>query len=136
MLTFLKKIKAKVRRFELPKAAKKVLLIVLSLLIFDALVAFLGAPYLSENIGTFLGKSTMVILSDLLFFEGAVVFTVGTFMAVLEFIQEKETLNEPSTETNDNGGRTRGKRIGTGIFVMIIGAILVGLSITVGTLFL
>ena len=136
MLMLLKETKTNVRRFALPEAAKNVLLIVLSLLIFDALVAFLGAPYLSKNIGTFFGKSKTVILSDLLFFEGAVIFIIGTFMAVLKFIHEKESSYESPTETTDNGGQTREGRIGTGIFVMIMGAILMGLSIIVGTLFL
>lgn len=136
MPTLLKKIKTKLRRFKLPRAAKKVLLIVLSLLILDALVAVLGAPYLSENIGTFLGKSKTVILSDLLFLEGAVIFAIGTFIAVSRFMQEKEPLYEPSTGTTDNGGQTREKRIGAGILMMIIGAILMALSITIGTLLL
>lgn len=134
MLTLLKKIKTKLRRFKLPKATKKVLFIVLSLLILDALVAVFGAPYLSENIGTFLGKSKTVILSDLLFLEGAVIFAIGTFIAVLRFMKEKEPLYETSTETTDNEEQTREKRIDAGILMIIIGAILMGLSITVGTL--
>jgi len=134
MLTFLKKIKTKVRLRKLPKAAKKALLIVLSLLIFDALVAVLGAPYLSANTRTFLGKSSTVILSDLLFLEGAVIFAIGTFIALLRPKLEREPLQKPSTETTDNAGQTREKRIHLRILMMIIGAILIGLSITIGTL--
>jgi len=135
MLTLLKKIKAKIRRFELPKAAKKVLSIVLSLLILDALVAVLGAPYLSANTGTFLGKSSTVILSDLLFLEGAVIFAIGTLIVILRSMHEKLSY-KPSTETTDNGEQTREKRMHHSILMMIIGAILMGLSITVGTLLL
>jgi len=133
MLTLLKKIKAKLRRFELPKAAKNVLLIVVSLLILDALVAVLGAPYLSANTGTFLGKSKTVILSDLLFLEGAVIFGVGTFIVVLRSMYEKLSY-KPSTETSDNAGQTREKRLHPSILMMVIGAILMGLSVTIGTL--
>jgi len=133
MLTLLKKIKTKVRLRKLPKAAKKVLSIVLSLLILDALVAVLGAPYLSANTGIFLGKSKTVILSDLLFLEGAVIFGVGTFIVVLRSMHEKLSY-KPSTETPDNAGQTREKRLHPSILMMVIGAILMGLSITVGTL--
>lgn len=136
MLTLLKKVKTKARRFKLSKATKNVLLVVLSLLILDALVAVLGAPYLSKNIGTFIGKSNMGILSDLLFLEGAVIFAIGTFIAVLRFMQEREPLYRSSTETPNNEGQTREKRTDASILMIIIGAILVGLSITIGTLLL
>jgi len=133
MLMFLKKIKERVKLRKLPKAAEKVLLIVPSLLILDALVVVLGAPYLSKNIGAFLGKSNTAILSDLLFLEGAVIFAMGTFITLLRPMQEKELSHKPSTETADNGGQTREKRIRPCILMMIIGAILIGLSITVET---
>lgn len=132
----MKKNKKKARRFELPKAAKNVLLIVLSLLIFDALVAILGAPYLSANITIFLGKSGAAILSDLLFLEGAVIFTIGAFIAVPRFLQEKKPSDEPSTQTTGNERQTREKRIHSSILMIITGAILMGLSITVGAFFL
>ena len=133
MLTLLKKIKTKVRLRKLPKAAKKVLSIVLSLLILDALVTVLGAPYLSANTGTFLGKSSTVILSDLLFLEGAVIFAIGTLIVVLRSMHEKLSY-KPSTETTDNAGQTREKRLHPSILMMVIGAILMGLSVTIGTL--
>ncbi len=133
-LTLLKKIKTKIRRFELPKAAKNVLLIVVSLLIFDALVAVLGAPYLSKNIGLFLGKSRRVIVSDLLFLEGTVTFAIGTFIAISRSTQEKEPSHKPSTQTTDNEMQTHEKWIPPSKLMMITGAILIGVSIINGTL--
>jgi len=135
-LTPLKRIITKLRHLQLPKAAKNVLLIVSSLLIFDVLVAVLGAPYLSENIGAFFGKSRTVILSDLLFLEGAVIFATGTLIAAARARHEKKLSSKPTTEITDNAEPTRDKRIRPDILTMIIGAILMGLSMIIGTLFL
>lgn len=133
----LKPLKRKIRKLghlELPEATKKVFLIVSSLLIFDVLVTVLGGSYLSENIGTFLGKSRIVILSDLLFFEGEVILAIGIFIAVASAWTEMKPSSEPTTEITGNAELTREKRIGLGILVIIVGAILMGLSIMVGTL--
>ena len=135
-LTPLKGIITKLRHLELPEAAKNVLLVVSSLLIFDVLVTVLGAPYLSGNTGAFLGKSRIVILSDLLFLEGAVIFAIGIFIAVARAWRETKPSSEPTTEITDNAELTRDKRIRPGILLIIIGTILMGLSMMVGTLFL
>lgn len=132
----LKRIITKLRHLKLPEAAKNVLLIVSSLLIFDVLVTVLVASYLSGNIGAFLGKSRTVILSDLLFLEGAVIFAIGTFIAVARAWPETKLPSEPTTEIADNAELTRDKRIRPGILTMIVGAILMALSMMVGTLFL
>lgn len=125
----------RLRRLKLPEATKNVLLIVSSLLIFDVLVTALGAPYFSGNIGAFLGKSGTVILSDLLFLEGAVIFAIGAFIAFATAGHETKLSSEPTTDTTDNAEPTRHKRIDPGILMMIVGAILMGLSMMVGTLF-
>jgi len=130
----LKKIIAKMRHFELPEVAKNILLIVSSLLIFDVLLAGLGGSYLSENIGTFLGKSRTVILSDLLFLEGVPIFAIGTFIAVAKAAQKIEPSSEQTTERTNNAEQTPARRINIGTLLIIVGAILIGLSIAVGTL--
>ena len=132
----LKGIKARLRRWKLPKIARNVILVVFSLLIFDVLVVVLGASYLSENMGTFLGKSGTVILSDLLFLEGTVIFTIGTFIAVAKAAQKIKPFSEPPTEINVDVEKTPEKRINLATLLIIIGVILMGLSITVGTLLL
>jgi len=124
----------KLRHFELPKVAKKVLLIVAFLLIFDVLVAFLGGSYLSQHVGGFLGKSSRVILSDLLFLEGAAILAVGTIIAVAIATQEIKPSSEPATETTDSAEVTYDRWKNPGILVIIIGAILIGLAITAGAL--
>lgn len=98
----MKGIKTKLRHLELPEAAKNVLLIVFSLLIFDVLVTVLGASYLSENTITFMGKSRTVILSDLLFLEGAVILAIGTLIAVAKTAQKIKPFSKPPTKITVN----------------------------------
>jgi len=133
-LTPLRHVMIKAIHFELPKAVKKVLLIVSFLVIFDVLVAFLGGSYLSEHVGGFLGKSSRVILSDLLFLEGAAIFAVGTIIAAAIAMQEIKPSSEPATETTDSAEVTHDKWKNPGALVIIIGAILIGLAITAGAL--
>jgi len=119
----------------LPESAKNILLIISSLLVFDVLVIVLGASYLSQNISAFLSKSSTVILSDLLFLEGVVICAIGIFLVVGEATQKIKTFSKPSTEKIVVEGQTPKKRISPGLLAMIIGALLIGLSITVGSLF-
>jgi len=135
-LGLLKGIITKTRNYELRDIAQKVLLIVSSLSIFDVLVAVLGASYLSGNIGTFLGKSGTAILSDFLFLEGVVILAIGILIAVARAWQETTPSSESTTGVADNVEQTPKKRISLGMLMVIIGAILIGLSITVGTLLL
>lgn len=123
----------KIRRFITRKALKNVFLMIFPLVMFDVLAAFLGGSYLSENIGTFLGKSKTVILSDLLFEEGAVIFAIGAFVAVIKARKEIKQLPESTTEATVNAEQSRDTRINSGVFLIIVGVILMGLSIAVGT---
>lgn len=119
------------KRFVLLRAGRKSILIVLVLLIFDALVSFLGASYLSENIGAFVGKSGTGIFSDLLFLEGAFILAIGIFIAVaIEW--EKNPLSKSSKETDSNSEETPEREINIGVRMIIVGAILIGFSIIVG----
>jgi len=124
----------KIRRFITRKTLKNVFLMIFPLVMFDVLVAFLGGSYLSENIGTFLGKSKTVILSDLLFEEGAVIFAIGAFVAFIKGRKETKQLSESTTEATVNAEQSRDTRINSGVFLIIVGVILIGLSIAVGTL--
>lgn len=135
-LRLLKRVIAKLRDLELPETTKNILLIVSFLLAFNALVVVLGASYLSENIAAFLGKSRIVMLSDLLFLEGAVILAVGILIAVAAARQKIEPLSKPSAKTTDNADQPPEKMTNLGMFMMIIGAIMIGLSITFGALVL
>lgn len=135
-LRLLKRVIAKLRHLELPETTKNILLIVAFLLAFNALVVVLGASYLSENIAAFLGKSRIVILSDLLFLEGAVILAAGILIAVAAATQKIEPSSEPSAKTTDNADQHPEKLKNLGMLMMIIGAIMIGLSITFGALLL
>lgn len=128
-LAVLEKIIKKAKRFISPKALKNAFLLVSSLSILDVLVAALGGSYLSQNVGAFLGKSSPVILTDLLFLEGTIILTIGIFIAVARAWQEAEPKPDQSTEKNENDEDPH-----FSIQMIIVGAILIGLSITVGTL--
>ena len=128
----LKSITAKAKLFMLPKAVRNIVLIVLILLIINAFVSLLGASYLSENIGVFLGKSGTVIFSDLLFLEGAIILAIGIFIAVAIESEKTKPLSKSSKETDPNAEETPEKGINIGVLMIIVGAILIGLSITVG----
>lgn len=135
-LRLLKRVTTKLRHSELPETTKNILLIVSFLLAFNALVVVLGASYLSDNIAAFLGKSRIVILSDLLFLEGAVILAVGILIAVAAATQKIEPSSKPSAKTNDNADQSPEKLKNLGMLMMIIGAIMIGLSITFGALLL
>jgi len=119
----LKGIKTKVRQFEWHEAARKVLLIVSALSLFDAVMSVL------------LGKSrTVLLFVDLLFLEGSVILAVGTFIAAARAVWETQPSSKTSTETTVNAKQTPKKPIHFSMLMVIIGAILICLSIIVGTL--
>jgi len=131
-LTVLKQV-AEARRFLLSEAAKITFLTVASLFTFDIWVAALGSSYLSENIDTFMGKSRFVILSDLLFIEGSMILAIGIFISVVKAWPRKQPSPKSTENTKSNGGPIQ-RSMHLGILVVIAGAILMGLSIIVGTL--
>ncbi len=131
----LKNIKTKLEDFDLSRVAENILLIISLILLFDAVVAFLGASYLGSSIGAFLGKSGIIILSDLLFFEGSIIFALGTFVLVAKALQKKKP-PEPLAEQELYSEKTRRKRLHPGTIMILIGAALLGLSIVVGTVLL
>lgn len=123
-----------IKRFDLREAIKNVLVIVSVLSIFDISLTVLNAFYLNRNIEAFLGKSNAVILSDLLFIEGTIILTLGIFIAVVRAWQETRPLPSQSGEETSNAETPDKKHLHFSTQMMIIGAVLIGLSITVGTL--
>jgi hypothetical protein len=105
----------RLRDIKVPEEVRNIVLIVLCIVGIDVIVAGLASYFLGEIVWFFSGKSVAWILSDLLFLEGAVVFTIGAFIA---------------------GGvpvvRLRAK-VRLGMIVMIIGGAMIGSSIVVGT---
>jgi len=129
----LKEVLTKLRNLELPKAVKNVLLIVLSISIVNGLLAVLGASYLSTNTGTFLGKSSTVILSDLFFLEATVILAIGIFVEVTRAMREQKPISNPSPKDTTNPREINTRKIHTGMLLIIVGVILIGISVVVGS---
>ncbi|MEA2089661.1 MAG: hypothetical protein U9O89_02750 [Thermoproteota archaeon] len=126
----------KLRDFKVPKTVRKIVLVFLCILVFNALVAGLGTPFLCERIWFFSGKSGALVLSDLLFLEGAIIFAVGSFIAGGASILRIET---PTSLFASPGGHTeyvvesRKKQIRFGLAVMVLGGTLMVSSVVIGS---
>lgn len=117
------------------KEVRNVLLAVGIITLVDACVALLGGPYLSERVGAFLGKSNLVILSDLLFLEGATIFAFGTFFLWFRTETKKtEPQPNPSPENTSEAWQPPKKRINTSLLIIAAGAMLMGVALCVGIL--
>lgn len=121
--------------FKFPRVSKKIVFALLLILFLDALVAVFGFSFLHENFSFFVDKSEACILSDLLFLEGAIVFTVGAFVAsgVSIFrIESKSSLYASPEGHVEYLRKSRKKQFNSGIVLMVIGAVLIGSSIAIG----
>lgn len=130
----LNRIKRMLEPFELARAAEHILLIVALFLISDALVAIIGGSYLSTHVGAFLSASSIVILSDLLFLEGALIFAAGTFMALASSMRRTNPPPEPTSEQESEPEQIEKKPLPPITILILIGIVLIGLSILVGVL--
>lgn len=104
------------------------------MLVFDIVVATLGASYLGGKIPFFSGKSWKTILSDLLFLEGAAIFTVGAFAEYAISGKRYRSEKHEAEGMTTSGEETRQKRISFTMLIMILGAGLIGLSMAIGIL--
>jgi len=115
------------------KLVKTIFLVVLLILIADTLVALVAVSsmsYSSEIVWSFWMKPPNVILSDFLFLEGALFFTIGAFIAVAR--PSRETPTERTVDAVLSIGQTVKKNLGK--FAIVIGIILIVLSIIIGSL--
>lgn len=110
----LQEIKERFKKLELPTETRKISLITLILLGIDIAVSLL-APHL-QTIDFFKDKSELRMLSDLLFLEGAAIFTAGTFWGV----KAKDLRS----------------RLAVIMLLIVLGASFLGLSVVIGELFL
>lgn len=128
------------RSFNFPPEVKKIVLIVLLLLIIDIMLAGLGSLFPSERISFFLGKSATHVLCDLLFLEGAIIFVIGVFLAagMLELFASSSpsSLFSAPRSSGEDVTESRQKQFSVGIVLMFVGAILIVLSVAIGTVLL
>ena len=104
-------------------------MVLLCLCILDMFVAF----FTSEN-AFWANKSKTVILSDFLFIEGIIIFSIGALVASGISVLRMERWQ--SLYASPNGHvkylrQERRKQFSFGIVLMIIGAVLTGLSIAI-----
>jgi len=122
--------------FKLSRINKKIVLALLFLFFFNIFFAVFSFSFL-QDFWFFASKSIAYILSDLLFFEGAILFAVGAFVAsgLSIFKIEKASSLYASPEGHAEYLReSRKKQFKFGTVLIAIGAILIGSSIAIGTL--
>lgn len=122
------------RYFKISRVTRNLLFVVLVLLIFDVLVAGLGTPYLRERISFLSRKSEKIVLCDLLFLEGAIIFSLGSFVAYATLGKRYGGDKSRTDSTTTADDKLSQKRIPFWILIMIIGVSFMGLSIAIGTL--
>jgi len=130
-MVLLKKMKKWIQ-LKLPKTVKITLVSALFLLVFDVLLAVFGVTYLAET-DFFFHKSTRVILSDLVFLEGATFFIIGAFILIARTSPDKRS-SELRNEQTTNRKRLHEQLVRPETFMMIVGVGFIGLSIILGTL--
>jgi len=122
--------------FKFPRVDKKIVLVLLFLLFFNVLIAVLCSSFL-QNFWFFADKSIAYILSNLFFFEGALVFAVGAFVASglsIFRIESPSSLYASPEGHVEYLRESRKKQFKFGIVLVAIGAILIGSSIAIGAL--
>ena len=123
---------------KIPKLIRNIVLVFLLILISDVLAAGLWTSLLH---GYFFGYSQTLITCDLLFLEGAIIFVIGAFLAsgitwllgVARYPRGRYYVEE---KMDNDIRKSRKKQLRTGIFTMILGAMLIGSSVAIGQLFL
>lgn len=113
------KVRRKLKGFTHSEISKRFFKIVLFITVVNVLIAILGS-YLGIGIPFFSVKSVLYTISNLLFLEGAIILTIGGFLEI----------GKAYFPWGSNGSH-----MSLGVFSMMLGASLVGLSVIVGLFF-
>ena len=116
---------------------QKVILVVVLILVVNVLAASLCHSYFMELSWIFYGKSLTVVLSDLLFLEGAVVFAIGTIAAsmkpwVSRTLRDKRTTSDIEEGLDKEKEKLLKNQMDFWILMIAIGVILLLVSIIIG----
>jgi len=122
----------------IPKLTRNIVLVFLLILILDVLAAGLWTSVLH---GCFFCLPQTLITCDLLFLEGAIIFAIGAFLEsgiawplkVSRHPRGRYSAEEKTDNENKKSGK---KQLRTGMFMIILGAMLIGSSVTIGQLLL
>lgn len=92
-----------------------------------------------RSIAVFWGKSETTMLSDLLFGEGAITLGIGVFATVggskMSMSRQYPGQYYKEGEMMTDHVKSRPREIRIGVLILIVGAVLLGLSVLVGVLF-
>lgn len=124
----LRKIK-KITQLKLPKIVKKTLVFVYFLLGIDFYLAGFVAAFITE--APVLSWPMLVILSNIVFIEGAAIFTTG---ALIEFGRSSQPSSEPRSGKATIRQKLCEQLSHRGTFMMIVGVGFIGLSIIIGSI--
>ena len=123
---------------EIPKLARNIVLVFPLVLILDILAAGLWTSLLH---GCFFCHPQTLIMCDLLFLEGAIIFAIGAFLEsgiawplkVLRRQRERHSVEEKTDNGNEKSSK---KKLRAGMSMIILGAMLIVSSVTIGQLLL
>ena len=131
----------KIRHLRFFQKYQKVVLVVALIFVVNVLLASLFHSHFMELSWIFYGKSPTVVLSDLLFLEGAIVFAIGTLAASMKpWVSRTSRHKRHKSDIEEGLDNDREKllknQVDFWMLMIIIGVILIVASIMIGILFL
>lgn len=123
----------KMKRFFSSKLKVKIGVVILFLVLFNVFAVSLGVSFLREKFQFLRNKSVKIVMSDLFFIEGAVIFAVGALVASGTSLRV-ETFSSLYADPNGHVRylrESRKKQFAFGIILIVVGASLIGLSISI-----
>jgi len=123
---------------KIPKLTRNIVLVFPLILILDILAAGLWTSLLH---GCFFCRPQTLIICDLLFLEGAIIFTIGAFLESgialpLRVSRHPQGRYSAEQKKDNENKKSSKKQLRTGMFMIILGAMLIGSSVTIGQLLL
>jgi len=124
----------KIRQIFRYRLAVKVVIVIMFLLLFNSFAVSFGFSFLSQKVPFLMKKSRKTVMSDLMFIEGGLMFTIGVLGLLRASVLRMETrsyLRSRSEEHGEYSMRSRKKRFALGTILIVVGASFIGLSIVV-----
>ncbi len=131
---FSEKLAFRARRLLTQKLLERVSLVTILFLVVDILITYVGSyiGWISSG-----GASMALLLSNLLFLEGSAILAIGIYIAVAKAWSEPPKKTEPQQQVEETAVESEdvnpNPRYST--LMIFVGAILIVISIAVGTLF-
>lgn len=122
---------AAVKGYLLAEETRRGLLVLSVLVVLNVVIAVVGAAYMSQ--------SALLILSNLLFLEGALAFVVGSFVALARGSSKRKETEDAAKLSEERAEEYLTKKATSvhmpfGPLLMLLGAVLIALSVVTGLL--